>query len=138
MKSIEEIEKMDLEELERVADDTDVSVPEDLRESIEGVLDSLEMLEMAVRRRERRRTVFGATAAAACLVAFILTGLMQHRGSDAPADTFDDPELAYAMVQEALGQVSMNMRKGVDAVGKGREMAELSFETLEEIITKNR
>ena len=138
MKSIEEIEKMDLEELERVADDTDVSVPEDLRESIEGVLDSLEMLEMAVRRRERRRTVFGAAAAAACLVAFILTGVMQDRGSDAPADTFDDPELAYAMVQKALGQVSMNMRKGVDAVGKGREMAELSFETLEEIITKNR
>ena len=63
---------------------------------------------------------------------------MQIRGRNAPVDTFDDPELAYAMVQEALGQVSMNMRKGVDAVGKGREMAELSFETLEEIITNNR
>ena len=138
MKSIEEIEKMNLEELERIADDTGVPVPEDLKAGLDGVIDSLEMVDRAVERHERRRIIYGICTAAVCLQVFILAGLMQIRGRNAPVDTFDDPELAYAMVQEALGQVSMNMRKGVDAVGKGREMAELSFETLEEIITNNR
>lgn len=138
MKSIEEIEKMNLEELERIADDTGVPVPEDLKAGLDGVIDSLELVDRSVERHERRRIIYGICTAAVCLQVFILAGLMQIRGRNAPVDTFDDPELAYAMVQEALGQVSMNMRKGVDAVGKGREMAELSFETLEEIITNNR
>ena len=138
MKSIEEIEKMNLEELERIADDTGVPVPEDLKAGLDGVIDSLELVDRAVERHERRRIIYGICTAAVCLQVFIFAGLMQIRGRNAPVDTFDDPELAYAMVQEALGLVSMNMRKGVDAVGKGREMAELSFETLEEIITKNR
>ena len=138
MKSIEEIEKMNLEELERTADDTGVPVPEDLKAGLDGVIDSLELVDRAVERHERRRIIYGICTAAVCLQVFIFAGLMQLRGRNAPVDTFDDPELAYAMVQEALGQVSMNMRKGVDAVGKGREMAALSFETLEEIITKNR
>ena len=138
MKSIEEIEKMNLEELERIADDTGVPVPEDLKAGLDGVIDSLELVDRSVERHERRRIIYGICTAAVCLQVFIFAGLMQIRGRNAPVDTFDDPELAYAMVQEALGQVSMTMRKGVDAVGKGREMAELSFETLEEIITNNR
>ena len=35
MKSIEEIEKMNLEELERIADDTGVPVPEDLKAGLD-------------------------------------------------------------------------------------------------------
>ena len=136
MKSIEEIEKMNLEELERIADDTGVPVPEDLKAGLDGVIDSLELVDRAVERHERRRIIYGICTAAVCLQVFIFAGLMHIRGRNAPVDTFDDPELAYAMVQEVLGQVGLNMRKGVAAVDRSREMADRSFETMEEIIRK--
>ena len=92
MKSIEEIEKMNLEELERIADDTGVPVPEDLKAGLDGVIDSLELVDRAVERHERRRIIYGICTAAVCLQVFIFAGLMQIRGRNAPVDTFDDDE----------------------------------------------
>ena len=104
MKSIKEIERMTLEELEAVSMDEDIAVPEGFRERMESRLKSRE----AGRKSLRIMTV----AAAASLLVGIGFGLAGI--NDEPKDTFDDPYLAYAQVEKALSIMSEGMKKGLD------------------------
>ena len=89
MKSIKEIEKLSVEELERIGADESIPVPGDL----------------SVKIPSRRVPVIAWSAAAAAVV--VVAGFIGLRKpSDTPADTFDDPYLAYAAVENALCKIS--------------------------------
>jgi hypothetical protein len=104
MKSIKDIEKMTLEELEAVSMDEGIVVPEGFRESMEARMKSHEAGRKSLR-------IISIAAAASLLVGagFGLAGL-----NDQPKDTFDDPYLAYAQVEKALSMMSEGMKKGFD------------------------
>ena len=104
MKSIKDIEKMTLEELEAVSMDEGIAVPEGFRESMEARLKFRESGRKSLR-------VIGIAAAASLLVGagFGLAGI-----NDEPKDTFDDPYLAYAQIEKALSMMSEGMKKGFD------------------------
>ena len=119
-----ELEAADLATLEKIAADTSIEVPSDLGESIRIALDALEFIESSdeepltvatapVRRfspRRRALTWSLSAAAALALVAGIAFSLM---GSQ-PKDTFSDPYLAYAQIEETFSLISSKMDKGVD------------------------
>ena len=103
MKSIKEIEKMTLEELEVVSLDENLKVPTDFAEKLRAGLNA---------RQEQKRATKIATAASVVLLAGI--GFSIAGFSDDPKDTFTDPYLAYAQIEETLAMISEGMKKGID------------------------
>ena len=104
MKSINEIEKMTLEELEVVSLNENLKVPTDFAEKLRTGLNA--------RQEQKRATKIAATAASVVLRAGI--GFSIAEFSDAPKDTFTDPYLAYAQIEETLAMISEGMKKGID------------------------
>ena len=104
MKSIKEIEKMTLEELEVVSLNENLKVPTDFAEKLRTGLNA--------RQEQKRATKIAATAASVVLLAGI--GFSIAEFSDAPKDTFTDPYLAYAQIEETLAMISEGMKKGID------------------------
>ncbi len=95
---------MTLEQLETVSLDEGLNPPADFAERVKAGLGV---------RHERLRTLRIAGIAASVIilagVGFSLAGL-----SGEPEDTFTDPYLAYAQVEETLAMISEGMKKGID------------------------
>lgn len=108
MKSIEEIENLSVEELERIGADENIPVPGDL----------------SVKIPSRKAPVIAWSAAAAAVVVAGFIGL--RKPADTPADTFDDPYLAYAAVENALCKISGS----VNSASVKLEDAESTFNKL--------
>ncbi|MBR5385473.1 MAG: hypothetical protein IK143_06390 [Bacteroidales bacterium] len=112
MKRIEDIEKMDLDALERAALEENISVPEGLSERIENAIIAEEVLNVPDRRKKVLRILFPVAAAAVVAAAIVIPS----RNSVTPLqDTFDDPYLAYAEVEKAFQKISGQMSAGVEA-----------------------
>ncbi len=110
MKTIEEIERMSLEELERVATDKTISIPEELDDKISGTLTAAALHAQerpAVRTRHTIIGIAASAAAAACL------GIVLVKASQ-PKDTFSDPMLAYAQLEQTFQYIQEKMGKGLE------------------------
>ncbi|MBO6248510.1 MAG: hypothetical protein J6N54_06840 [Bacteroidales bacterium] len=91
MKTIDEIEKLTMEDLERISLDESVEVPAGLEERILS----------AVHEKRVSPSRFLWLAGVAASVALVIAIGVNHR-PDTLKDTFDDPALAYAEVEKAL------------------------------------
>lgn len=114
MKRFEDFEKLSAADLERIAEDESIMVPAGLGHDIECTARTLQVLagqEEPVSRhaQNRRMSVFSYGAAAAAAIAMLLT-LSLHE----PKDTFDDPMLAYAQLEQTFGFISEKMNAGFD------------------------
>ena len=119
MKTLEEIEKLTPEELERLAAAQPAPVPEGLQARLRAALAAQEFAaEASPRPRTPRWVPAAALAGAAAATTLLLT--LPQRG---PKDTFDDPYLAYAEVQKAFSTIS-------DKLTGGLELAASQTETL--------
>lgn len=87
MKKIEDIEKLSAEDLRRIGADESIPLPEDLQ----------------VRLPRPAARYWSIAAAAAVMVG--IAGWSLSRPAE-PQDTFDDPYLAYAAVEQALAKTS--------------------------------
>lgn len=146
MKSIEDIERMSLDELERIADDKSVKVPESLRENVESALMARAILDEGMGKealqdfsgatsgrneeagaegtlprirclRPVHKIAFAISAAAACVA---ITLAVPRR----PKDTFDDPLLAYAELEKTFSYISTKMGKGMEIASEARPALE--------------
>lgn len=99
MKRIEDIEKLSAEDLLRIGADESIPLPEDLQ----------------VRLPRPGRTVRGWSIAAAAAVMVGIAGWSLSRPAE-PKDTFDDPYLAYAALEQALGKTSAKMQAAAQIV----------------------
>lgn len=87
MKRIEDIEKLTAQDWERIGADESIPIPEDL----------------TVRLPRRQRAAVWSMAASVAVVAGIgLTALLR---TPEPKDTFTDPYLAYAAIEQAFGRM---------------------------------
>lgn len=123
-----EIEKLDLKDLEALASDQEVSVPRDLGQRTARLLGGLEQAE-----RRSRRPLWAAGAAAALLAA-VAGGLLLRPSR--PRDTYDDPALAYAAVEAALGRVRQGMTPGARMIVQAQEKLEKPSVILDKINRK--
>ena len=125
MKDWKEIEKMSPEQLEQWA--AGVEVPGDLERRVGETLQVLSRTEEVLAGRRSRTLWFSVigTAAAAALVAGLLLP-----DTDRLQDTYDDPALAYAEVEKALGRIAEKMQYGAEVVSDSREQMEKPLKML--------
>ena len=109
MKRIEDIEKLSAEDLRRIGADESIPLPEDL----------------AVRLPRPERAIRRWSIAAAAAVMVGIAGWSLSRPAE-PRDTFDDPYLAYAAVEQALAKTSAR----VHAAGEKIEETEKLIDQL--------
>ena len=94
MKTLDEITRLSAEDLDRIASDERIPVPEDLEVRLPG------------RYPEHAWRIAAAVA--------LLIGV----GYREPKDTFDDPYLAYAAVEKVLGKMSGTLQHGAAKVAE--------------------
>ena len=104
MRSIKDIEKLSLEQLNDISADESIKVPGTVSLGIQDVVNK------DIRNRKIIRLAGLAVVLGLCI------GLGNLNQFKEPKDTFDDPYLAYAEVEKALSKVSESMKKGMDMV----------------------
>lgn len=102
MKRIQDIEKMNMADWDRIEADENIPVPEDLN----------------VRLPRRQMPRWSIAAAVALLIGLGWAGYNQ---AHVPKDTFSDPYLAYAAVEQALNRMSGNVQKAADTISRTEE-----------------
>ena len=118
MKTLEEIERLSLEELEQDATRAAAPVPDGLQERLRQTLAARELAD-AARPRPTRWIPYASLAVAAAAAAVIA---LPQRG---PKDSFDDPRLAYAEVEKVFRTISDKMNEGVELVREAEASAEI-------------
>ncbi|MBQ2102914.1 MAG: hypothetical protein II479_05040 [Bacteroidales bacterium] len=118
MKTLEEIERLSLEELEQEATRAAAPVPDGLQERLRQTLAARELAD-AARPRPTRWIPYASLAVAAAAAVVIA---LPQRG---PKDTFDDPRLAYAEVEKVFRTISDKMNEGVELVREAEASAEI-------------
>ena len=130
MKSLQEIENTSFEELEKIALDSSVKAPAGLEASVRNAVAAAAMAEASSRPARRslwRPYALLAVFAAACIGVILAI-------PRTPKDTYDDPLLAYAKVEETFALISSKLDRGVESV----RQAEEPLETVSRIINNNR
>ena len=124
MKSLQEIENTSFEELEKIALDSSVKVPHDLKASVKDAVVAAAMAsahDQSATVRTRRPLwcpyALLAVFAAACLGVFFAI-------PRAPKDTYDDPLIAYAKVEETFALISSKLDRGVESIRQAEEPLE--------------
>ena len=128
MKTLEEIEKLSIEELEQAAAGS--AVPDGLERGIRQALAAHELAQATSRPRPARWAPYAALAVAAAAAAVVIP---PQRG---PKDTFDDPRLAYAEVEKAFQMISDKMSVGADLAREARAVSENTLNILDNIQSK--
>lgn len=121
MKRIEDIEKLTLQELEAISEDTSIKVPEDLSKSLAELVGASELSKP--HRPLLRWAIAAAVAAALGLGIYFSI-------PKSPRDTFSDPYLAYAQVQQAFDLISQKSNKAAEIAGKAVPVMEKTEEII--------
>ena len=128
MKRIEDIMEMDPDRLAEIAQDSSIIVPETLKHDIGVTARALELLEeKQSEETARHRRYFGLAAGSVAAAASI--ALLLASGLSYPKDTFKDPALAYAQLEETFNLIGSKMNPGL-------EMAQSVQPMLDNTITK--
>ena len=130
MKKIEDIERMTEEELEAAALKEDIRLPEGLKDRIKASLAAESIAEESARKRSPLPYI--AVAAAAAVAAIVA---IPHRGP-AIKDTYSDPYLAYAKVEETFNTISNKMAAGISLAGEAADAAGKPAEIINKINSK--
>ena len=109
MKTIDEIEKLSMEDLGRISADESIIVPDGLESRV-------------FQPKDNRPRWWTAISIAASLAILAGIGLAWYNRSRPLEDTFDDPALAYAMVEETLAKMSRNVDICVKSVEKSKDI----------------
>lgn len=131
MKRIEEIENLATDDLERIADDGRIEVPEGLdTKLLSAILASSDCKVssadcIAPRRHRVLKIASGAVATgiAACLTVMFMM-------SDEPKDTFDDPKLAYAELERTISLISSKVERGMELASEAAPALEMTDRVL--------
>lgn len=102
---------MDLEELEKIASDSSVPVPESLHRRVEDALTAACAVKSVPGRKAWR---FALIPAAVAVAAALTVGLNYQSASRMPVDTFTDPQAAYAELERTFGYISSKINAGRD------------------------
>lgn len=146
MKSIDEIAGMSPEELERVADDISIEVPERIGEKVaDSITAQAAITDMSAEKQagNHRLSVkrhlllnIGLVSAAACIIMFFATPLFKTSGQ--PEDTFDDPRLAYAELEKTFSYISSKMDKGLEIASEAEPVFEKTGKVFNNKINDNK
>ena len=133
MKTVEEISKMSVKDLETIADDESISVPGNLRGKIESRLEPLIAGSRTENAGDRQTPSAGkyrlplavsVCAAASIAVVAVMSATMK------PEDTFSDPDLAYVEVEKTLAYISSKLDRGAEIMNEAEDSGLMRIETV--------
>lgn len=145
MKTPADIEKLKLEELERMADDTSVEVPETLERKVTDALIAVEVLGESTkrnsgesshnsgeveRRHAGRKILMLIPAAAAAVVAAVAIGLNVYNANRTPVDTFSTPEEALACLEQTFSLIGSKTDKSLEVAEHAGPRLEKTYRLL--------
>ena len=128
MKRIQDIEKLQEEELEKAALGEDIAIPAGLEERLKAAIAAKEAVKP--KAEPVRWIPYVALAVAAGFAAVVA---VQHNAAGKLQDTFDDPYLAYAQVEATFQEISDKMALGVDMAAKAEQTAGKPMEIINKI-----
>ena len=123
MKDIETISKLTPQELDAISNDATLSGG---NAGAKELIGKLALAEEAASRSPRKLYVSWISGIAATFIVMLGIGLALQ--SRQPKDTFDDPLLAYAQVQEVFQKISSGVQQGRDAVTESTDMISSEME----------
>lgn len=121
MKQLEDIDKLDWQELEKAALQENAPIPVGFEKSLAETLAAGRLAGVSPRRKTGRRILWTTLAAAAAAAALIA---LPGPGRSEPKDTFDDPRLAYAEVEKVFDLISQKMAAGLEMASEAQSLAE--------------
>lgn len=150
MKTPADIEKITLAELEKMADDTSVAVPESLERKVTDAVLAAEVIgetaqrnpeeggrrsgdvdsRTSVRNSERtsvKKVLMLVPAAAAAIVAAVAIGFNVYNSYRTPADTFSTPEEALACLEQTFGLIRVKTDKSLEVAERVRPRLEKTY-----------
>lgn len=108
------IEKLELPELTKMADDTSINVPATLVSDIQSLVGDMAAADrilgndrIPVTHGKKKITVYLSGIAAGLIIVFGISFMISK--FSAPTDTFKDPQLAYAEVERVIHLISVKM-----------------------------
>lgn len=111
--------------------DENVPVPEDLYQMIERTVGR------ELGRRSGRMRLIASISAIGVAAAIAAVAFLTPLHIEEPADTFDNPEEAYAAVVEALGLIGQNLGKGMSfAAGNIEKVVQNTTSGIEAMIVQ--
>lgn len=132
MKTVEEIERLSAEELEKLAaGQQGVRAPQGLQQRLMEAIAADALAAEGARRRTPRLLYVPALAAVAAAV-LLIAAQMQRQSLK---DSFDDPYLAYAEVEKTLRSISDKMSIGADIAKAAGESAGKSREIIDKTLS---
>ncbi len=108
MKNLKDIEDISFEELERIASDGSIRVPEGLRASVKATVEAAAAAE-DVQRKAPHRFAWLPYAAAFAALAVCVAVVSVAPLRNAPKDTFDDPAAAYAELEKTFNYMAQKV-----------------------------
>lgn len=130
MKQIEDIEKMTPGELEAAS--SGIPVPQGLQERIRERIAASAEVPQSGSRSARLWIPIVSLAAAAAVAAVVVVPQIRR----APADTYQDPYLAYAQVEATLRLISDKMAAGMELAGEAGSTVQKPLQILNKISEK--
>ena len=124
MKTPADIEKLTMEELERMADDTSVEVPESLERK---VTDAVLAADALGERPSVKKVLMLVPAAAAAIVAAVAIGFNVHNLYRTPADTFSTPEEALACLEQTFSMIEEKTDKSLEVAERVNPKLEKTY-----------
>lgn len=111
MKNLEN--DIDILKLKAIAEDKAVSVPDGFRDEMNASLNALAFISEEPTCKSRTLRYAVSIAASLAVLVSVGIGLNSGRNSRLPEDTFSDPYLAYAQLEETFAMISSKMDKGL-------------------------
>lgn len=138
MKRLEDIENLSMAELDRIASDESIRVPDTLKHDITFTARALEMAskEEGLKGRTvshgRYRRILRAISYPAAAVAIITIGmrLSFQDTLTTPRDTFDDPMMAYVQMEQVFGFISEKMNTGLEIADAAEPVIDKTIKAL--------
>lgn len=137
-----DLENLSIEELETIAADESVKIPESLSAELNSTLGMLSLLEELksdndaeeLLRKHRQKRIIRIVSLAASLVLFTSVGIGVTNYLDRPKDTCSDPYEAYAQLDQAFSLISCKVGKGTDIARGAEAVLDRTNEILENMI----
>lgn len=122
MKRLEDIEKLSMLDLDRIASDESIKVPSSLKHDIAVTARALEMssgvdeVQADSKPHRKYRKILRMISYPAAAVAIVTIGMrISFQDSiTTPKDTFDDPKMAYMQMEQVFGFISEKMNTGLE------------------------
>ena len=126
MKTIEEIENLSMDAMERIASDSSLQRPDNLRVSVADTLTASAIIEQQANAPHQKR-VIGISAASLAAAACMAGAIIWH---SQPKDTFSDPMLAYAQLEHTFRYMQEKVGDGMEMTGEAGAAIEKTTQIL--------